>query len=206
MDTEEYKGYKINISYDEDPMNPRTEWDNSGTMVCFHKRYDLGDKDHGYKFSDYDSFDEMESAIRKQEDVAIILPIYMYDHSGITINTTGFSCNWDSGQIGFIFISKAKAREIWGWKVLTQKRLSSIEGYLKNEIEVYDQFLTGQVYGFQVEKDGEELDGEELDSCWGFFGDNHEKSGLMDHARNSIDCIISAELDKHGIQTKLELA
>ena len=37
-----YKGYTIAIDYDSDPSNPR-EWDNFGTMVCFHRRYALGD-------------------------------------------------------------------------------------------------------------------------------------------------------------------
>lgn len=201
METITYKNYTIEIENDESAMNPREEWDNSGTMVCFHKRYDLGDKDHGYRTDDYNSWDELEKDIKKKEDVACILPIYMYDHSGITINTTGFSCQWDSGQIGFIFVSKAKAREIWGWKVLTQKRLNSIEGYLKGEITTYDHFLTGSVYGYTVKKDDEEFD-----SCWGFFGSDHEKSGLMEYAKNAIDCEVKEELKKHGEQQELELA
>jgi ribulose bisphosphate carboxylase small subunit len=32
--TEEYKGYTIKVEYDEDPQNPRTDWDSAGTMVC----------------------------------------------------------------------------------------------------------------------------------------------------------------------------
>ena len=31
--------------------------------------------------------------------VAIVQPLYLYDHGGITMNTTGFSCSWDSGQV-----------------------------------------------------------------------------------------------------------
>lgn len=31
---EEYRGYTIRIVSDEDPMNPRTEWDNAAVMVC----------------------------------------------------------------------------------------------------------------------------------------------------------------------------
>lgn len=39
---EEYKGYTIEIRQDELAGSPR-EWDNLGTMVCFHRRYNLGD-------------------------------------------------------------------------------------------------------------------------------------------------------------------
>jgi len=34
---------RATIMYDPEPVNPR-EWDNLGTMVCFHKRYNLGDE------------------------------------------------------------------------------------------------------------------------------------------------------------------
>jgi hypothetical protein len=41
----------------------------------------------------------------------VVLPVYIYDHSGITLNTTGFSCPWDSGQVGWIVCDLDKARE-----------------------------------------------------------------------------------------------
>ena len=40
--TEEYRGYDINIYYDSDPESPR-EWCNVATFVCEHRRYNLGD-------------------------------------------------------------------------------------------------------------------------------------------------------------------
>lgn len=170
---------ELRIVHDEDVENPR-EWDNIGTMVCFHKRYNLGDKNNDYNSSDYGSWDEMEEAICKREDVALILPLYLYDHSGITINTTGFSCPWDSGQVGFIFVSKKKARKEYGR--LTKKVMEKLRKYLLGEVETYDQYLRGDVYGFQlveVDEDGEEID--TIDSCYGFFGDNWKDNGMMEH-------------------------
>lgn len=167
-------GNYITRTYQEDsPESPRC-WDNLGTMVCFHKRYDLGDK-HDYKHGDYNGWDEMEKEIIKRENVGVILPLYLYDHSGITMNTTGFSCNWDSGQVGFIFISKKKMLEEYGGKVVTQKLKDRVKGYLKGEVETYDKYLTGDVYGYKVFKvdtcnQGHEHE-EELDSCWGFYGE-----------------------------------
>jgi len=32
---------------DDDPLNPRTHFDNVGHMACWHRKYGLGDKDHG---------------------------------------------------------------------------------------------------------------------------------------------------------------
>ena len=100
--TERIGKYLIEIYPDQSPDSPR-EWDNLGTMVCFHKRYDLGDK-HDYDENNYDSWDELKEDIIKQENVHTILPLYLYDHSGITMNTTGFSCRWDSMRVGFIFV------------------------------------------------------------------------------------------------------
>jgi len=156
------KTYKL--IQDEDAANPRIEWDNLGTMVCFHNRYDLGDK-HSYRQSDYSSWDELEADIRKRENVAAILPLFLYDRSGITMNTTGFDCRWDSGQVGFIFISKAKALKEYGGKIVTKKLRERLETYLKNEVETYDQYLRGDVWGIKVFEDGEEVD-----SIWGFYG------------------------------------
>ena len=104
----EQTNYQIEIIHDEHPSNPRVEWDNLGTMVCFHGRYTLGDIGHGYRSSDFNSWDELKQLIIKQVKPAVILPIYMYDHSGITISTQPFGCRFDSGQIGFIYIGKLK--------------------------------------------------------------------------------------------------
>ena len=41
---EEYRGYTIRLVPDPDPENPREEWDNVGTMRCWHRRYNLGDR------------------------------------------------------------------------------------------------------------------------------------------------------------------
>lgn len=40
--------YLLQVMYDEEPLNPRTDYDNFGHMVCWHSRYNLGDK-HDYK-------------------------------------------------------------------------------------------------------------------------------------------------------------
>ena len=41
---EAYKGFTISILQDAFPANPRTEWENIGTMICSHPRYELGDE------------------------------------------------------------------------------------------------------------------------------------------------------------------
>lgn len=192
-----YKNHIIEILYDRDPMNPRTEFDNLGTMCCTHKRYQLGDKDTGYSLGAAGSWAAEEAAISAKFDVAVILPIYMYDHSGQTVQTTPFSCPWDSGQIGFIWVSKEKARKEYGWKVLTKARLAKLTEYLVGEVKTFDQYLRGDVYGYKIL----DQDGDEVDSCWGFFGEDHEKSGLLESARGYIDSVVGPL----GVQLELAL-
>ena len=78
--------FTLNIVQDEDPLNPRTAFDNLGKMICFHKRYTLGDE-HNIDPSDFNGWDEMAASITQEHRAVIILPLYLYDHSGITLQT-----------------------------------------------------------------------------------------------------------------------
>lgn len=166
VESEKIGKYLIEIILDENPDSPRN-LDNLGTMVCFHKIYDLGDENHGYNKNDYNTWDELRNAINKKENVAVILPLYLYDHSGLTINTTGFICPWDSMRVGFIFISKEKVREEYNVKYVTRTIQNKIKKYLIDEVKTYDKYLRGDVYGYRITDT--ETD-EEKDTCWGFYG------------------------------------
>jgi len=174
MNTEEKKigNYLIEIIQDDYTESPR-EWDNLGTMICFHSRYNLGDK-HDYQFYDYDSWDEQRKDIEKKENSCVILPLYLYDHSGITISTIPFGCNWDSFQVGWIVISKEKVRKEYNVKRINKELIEKVTNILEGEVKTYDQYLTGDVYGYRVSKVTEcELGHEhkeEVDSCWGYYG------------------------------------
>jgi len=173
----DYKNYKIKVYPDGEPLNPREDFDNFGTMVCFHKRYTLGDK-HDLQSYDFNSWLEMEGYLIKHYD-AIILPIYMYDHSGITIRTYPFECRFDSGQIGFIFVSKEQARKELNKKRLMKKDIKKIEEMLNNEVKYYDKYLRGDFYGFVIDSN----EGNHSDSCWGF--DNYEY--MINECKSIID-------------------
>jgi len=157
----------LRIEQDDDPWSPR-EHDNLGTMLCFHGRYSLGDDDaaDGIRTEDFDGWDEMEAYLIKERGADIILPLYLYDHSGISISTGSFSCGWDSGQVGFIYTTRAEILASFLTKRITKKIRERAISCLEGETSVYDQYLTGDIYGYIVE----DADGEELDSCWGFYG------------------------------------
>jgi hypothetical protein len=165
---------KLRIEQDTDPIDPRKDYDHLGKMVCFHQRYNLGEE-HDYRSGDYSGWEELEAAIREGEDgVVEILPLYLYDHSGITMSTGGFSCGWDSGQVGFIYATRADVLSEYSKQRVSQKLRSAVATILEAEVKEYDQFLTGAVYGYIIEDE----DGEHIDSCWGFFGHEYcEEAG-----------------------------
>jgi len=150
-------GFTVEVVYDPDPMNPCQEWDQLGTVALDKRsRYDFGNE-------------RLDSArlqeIGTSEDY-VKLPIYIYDHSGITINTTGFSCPWDSGCVGLIYVHKDKVLKEYDVERVTPELRARVQTMLRGEIEELDKYLTGQVYGWRV------LDtaGDARDSCWGYFG------------------------------------
>lgn len=166
----------ITIHTDTDPRNPRKEADHMGRMIAFHTRYNLGDDDHGFKSSDYGSWDELERAIVATHKNGVILPLFLYDHSGITMNTTGFLCPWDSGRVGFIVASAAVIREWYGVKRVTAKLRERVKASLIAEVEEYDAYLTGEVYGYELTHDNGYTE-----SCWGFYGSDPFKNGISDN-------------------------
>lgn len=171
---ETYRDHTIKILHDPDPENPR-DYDNLGTMACWHRRYSLGDK-HAYDdprdlliaLGDLDGQSDlsMNDLFARAEKRAAILPLYLYDHSGIAMNTTGFHCPWDSGQVGYIYVTLANIRKEYGVTRVSQKLRGKIADHLRQEVQTYDHYLTGNCYGFVVEKDEDEIA-----SCWGFLGD-----------------------------------
>ena len=66
----------------------------------------------------------------------------------------------------------------------------------KSAVELYSAWAWGDVYGISeiiapgaLDDEGEEREGEALEegSVWGFYGSDHEKSGLMESAQGTID-------------------
>jgi hypothetical protein len=144
----------LEIVMDNDPMSPRVAYCNLGTMLYTSSRYNLGDKQV--------SWEEIDK-IEKDGD-NIVVPVYAYIHSGVVLNTVGFSCPWDSGKCGIIYISKQQVREHFDVKRITAALKQRVIDFLKVEVEVFSHYLSGEVYGYQVIDDDQVVD-----SCYGFY-------------------------------------
>lgn len=154
-------GYTLKIIPDENPLNPRTDCDHLGIMLCWHRRYSLGDS-HPYDTPQ----DFAESAAAK--DMFVCLPVYLLDHSGLYVSVNDFNDSWDSGQLGLIYCTKQDAQK---WFNNTDVTEDEIKKELTAEVEEYNDYLNGAWYGFLIEG----LDGEVEDSCGGFRYDGSMK-------------------------------
>ncbi len=164
-------GKTLEIYFDYHAESPR-EWDNLTKMYCFHRNYNLGDE-HNIDYNDYDNFNDMITDNFSEDD--IVVPLYMYEHGNIALSTSPFHCRFDSGQLGFVVVTKDDIIKEYGSD--SKENRETALRVLEGEVETYHNFVSGQVYGYILK----DTDGEEIDSCWGFYGYDLAKNGIYDN-------------------------
>lgn len=181
IETFELAGRTVKIHYEEYPEDPR-QFDPMGRMVFAASReYVLGD-------------DQYETARWCKDDVAPETIARWLTRFGGAAVVVGLQFNdyGSSGAVllvdddpeganGFLYVTKDKVLEEYG--DLSPESLDKARHHLHAEANEYKAWVEGRVYGFTVSDDA----GNVLDSCWGFYGDDWEASGLLDAARESAD-------------------
>jgi hypothetical protein len=106
-------------------LSPREDEGNIGTMYCISNKYNLGDS-HTLN---------QEEIIELTKSVPH-LPLFIYAHSGISMNTYK-QCQWDSSMVGFIIYDQKKATAL-------DLHLSEEQIYknLQQEIDEYSNYLS----------------------------------------------------------------
>ncbi len=160
--------YRVTVSYDEGTESPRS-WDNMGVLALLERNRLCGDKDA-------DPRDITEDAMH-------ILPVYKYEHGGVKYNTGGFSCPWDSGQVGYIYTTPKRLEAMCGKSIPSDERIIDI---LNSEVKVFSDWANGECYRFTVERcehcdHCDKTTWEYVDSCGGFIGDNHDDNGILEY-------------------------
>ena len=152
----------IEVYYDVMASSPRS-WDNLGTIVQGKSKYKVGDV-------------EVESLSEWFDDNKDLykLPVYFLSHGGLTISTKPFNDRFDSGLLGYIFV---KDNEGLSYEI--------IAGILENEIAILNEYLQGNVFGYQI-KEGEEV----IDSLAGIIGVDELYYHLEEFPKESIDKLI----------------
>lgn len=128
--------------------NPREYW-SLGFMACFHRRYSLGDTVTDPRGGTItveearriEATNTCPTAGSTAWEPCIVLPLYLYDHSGLTMGTEPFSCPWDSGRIGIIYAPYSRIRECYGRKRVTAALIEKARRSINGEVEEYDRYL-----------------------------------------------------------------
>jgi hypothetical protein len=223
----EYKNYTIKLIQDENPMNPREDYDHFAHMICFHRDYGLGDKDWKSKnrnssHQDLMTPEELKEIVSRKDVIA--LPLYILDHSGLWMRTGRFaedSGGWDTSMVGYIYVTyeeihKNMARPkphkkdaphpypIASIKHVTKTDRDHAIRLMEAEVQEYSDYLSGDVCGYVVEDE----EGEVIDSCWGFFGDEGRKYA-MSEAKSIVDSLherwVEKLIEKKVIEIKEEV-
>lgn len=178
METINYKNYQIRIHHDDCPQDPMDMSDEK--IISYHRNYGT---DHGFT----DREDLFEHAKNTNQ---ILYPIHAYIHGGISLSLGTSSCPWDSGLYGYLLIDPAK----WSKK----RKCPTIDKAAEAILKVYNQYAEGECYWYEII----DKDGEQVNTLSGFYGSEHEESGLLDEARSHIDWEIRKSLKQHLLKVK----
>lgn len=181
VNSETYKGYTINIYWDEDAQY--NDYEHFGTFYTNVPRYiDFGDgigdiltEDGKLNTGDY-----------------ICVPVYAYIHSGIALSCGRggqFSDPWDSGLGGVMAVSKEQAKIKLGYKKCCKQLIKKVKRLLMAEVEELNHYCQGQVFMFIILDE----DGGIVDSSGGFVGDDDE---CLQEARDNVDALIYYEYER----------
>ena len=91
--------------------------------------------------------------LEKLAESNVIVPLYLYDHSGISISAAPFAgravhAEWDSGQVGWAHIPKEAVIAAYGaWDDSTKEQARET---LCAEVREYDAYLSGECYSYEI--------------------------------------------------------
>lgn len=176
------------VLFSDELENPR-DWDNLGTLGLSNRFY-----------CDQIIEDSEELTEIANDKSLIVLFVYKYEHSGISFSTAPFSCSFDSGLAGLIWVSKEKVRELFCVKRISKKLRNTVEESLRKEIETYNLFANNEGVGFRIEDE----DGYVIDSCGGFFKHENWEQDVASYIDNDMLLLNDEELLELIKQTEIE--
>lgn len=139
--------------------------------------------------------EDAEIARKVRDGEYIGLPVWAYVHSGATVRAAlenPFGCPWDSGRSGWVYVTKERALKEYGRKLTSKKFLARVREQLVSEVEVFDMYLSGDVWGYEIVHDGEQIE-----ACWNYFG--------YDGLEKEVQSILDVHAQRASPMKQLEL-
>ena len=167
-----HEGLVVKIYQDTDTQGPESWGDDNGFLVHYHRDFQ---QEHESVLVEDDLRDLYQGNVtdntKELKRKYHIFSVSAYIHSGVhlTLGNVRFaydSGGWDTSHVGAVFCAKSE------WKTVKKA-----EKFAEGLIESWNQYLSGDVYGFVVE--GPDVEnagsGSDIDSCWGFYGLEYAK-------------------------------
>ena len=173
MENIKYKDYEIKIENDDYPFNPFD--DDAMGKIIFHP-------ESGYKVSEGDYFEA------KENNFSVMLEAYIHSGIALSVMGQGHQCQFDTSHGIAIWIPSDDCKP---------NNKNEAVKWADQACSLFNQWENGEVYHYSIDDE----DGELIDSCGGFFGYDHEESGLLINAREAIDYHVK-EVNKKKISLK----
>lgn len=184
METILYREATIEIHPDHYPENPMEEWSEMGKIYSFSKKH--------INSIDLDRAEELMT--EKPHHVKLSY----FEHGSchwmvMGESSPGMEFRWDGVRFAGLWIpdddcmETINARAFKGMEerpgtTFQDNRRKALLDYARDVCKTYTHWCNGDVYGYTVE-----LDGDQIDSCYGFYGSDLEENGLLGQAQSVID-------------------
>jgi hypothetical protein len=177
--------YWIKTEYDDYAINPtdRNHNDLPFKIVCSNN---IGHE----RWSKYDLRDFPDKAKKEGYEY---LPIFYFSHGGQAVQTKPFNSpysDWDSGQVGWIFVEPVTGRKEWGKKWRKMAR-----SFMEASVQEWNAWMQGDAFYISVGH-GDET----LDSCGGLIGDkDYGTSEGVYSALHYLKYDVKERIEKHHL-------
>lgn len=106
---------------------------------------------------------------KKERGARVVIPLTVYEHSGITMRAGNVTLPWDTDRwdtsfVGFIYDTPEGVKQCIGEDATDEQ----IEKALRREVEIYAAYLEGDITWYRVDDDETDY----IDGCGGYVGDS----------------------------------
>lgn len=133
----------LEIVQDDCTYSPR-ENANAGILCISNKN--VTNETDDFKVEDHKDWDGVERWLQTKKGAIAMLPVFVYDHGGITISTTPSWDCWDERHVGYYYTTKQNFQDCVGGEL----DANNIKQVLESEIKELNQYFRGDVYAFKI--------------------------------------------------------
>ena len=124
--------------------NPIRDWDHIAEVMLAPKYRGLATLD-----DDPRDYSIREISERYARDGGLALPVFVYNHSGVSFSTSNdypYNDPWDAGFVGIAYVSPDKARAEWGETLTPQELRKKCRDSIKNLVSLMNAVAAGECY------------------------------------------------------------